>query len=552
MEKEDPAIVTKYLANDFDDFIAKLGADQSNVSITNTTESSAANAKPASFMKIVQDKPIKKAVKITELRNREVVEGAAVAIPIEAVEEVSYRFVNMLYVYFIGKRLAFPLVKNYVKNTWAKYGLKRIQLHEDFFLFQFDSKEGMERVMEHGPWVIRFVPLMLNVWTPNTNLKKDEIRKALIWVKLHHVPIVAYSEVGLSLITTQIGRPIMLDSYTSNMCLSSWGRNTYARAMIEVSADVKLKESIVIAIPINNEKGHTLATVDIEYEWTLPRCSTCLVFDHVDDKCPKLPKIEGLKLTKPALNLQYRKVEKGESFKASEQGGNTKKNDRGQNHKPNVGSTNDVRLTNSFSSLGMVTDDETDWGMKPKGDDKVINESDSKEVEELILKGPNITSTTITGASTPAVEDCTSNGSSCSKGTRIILGWNHNEVDVAVINQDDQYAPNDELYGSACAFIKYMFYLLGDFNSALFLEDSTFTWSQKPKGKDGLLKKIDRIMANMEFNNVFVGAHAIFKPYRVSDHSPSVLNIPTLAKQTSRPFKFYNVVTRNDRFKDVV
>ncbi|GJY82727.1 hypothetical protein Tco_0496103 [Tanacetum coccineum] len=79
-----------------------------------------------------------------------------------------------------------------------------------------------------------------------------------------------------------------------------------------------------------------------------------------------------------------------------------------------------------------------------------------------------------------------------------------------------------------------------------------FTWSQKPKGKDGLLKKIDRIMANMEFNDVFVGAHAIFKPYRVSDHSPSVLNIPTLAKQTPHPFKFYNVVTRNDRFKDVV
>ncbi|GJY82726.1 RNA-directed DNA polymerase, eukaryota, reverse transcriptase zinc-binding domain protein [Tanacetum coccineum] len=305
MEKEDPAIVTKSLANDFDDFIAKLGADQSNVSITNTIESSAANAKPVSFAKIVQDKPIKKAIKITELRNSEVVEGAVVAIPIEAVEE-----------------------------------------------------EGMERVMEHGPWLIRFVPLMLNVWTPNTNLKKDEIRKAPIWVKLHHVPIVAYSEVGLSLITTQIGRPIMLDSYTSNMCLSSWGRNTYARAMIEVSADVELKESIVIAIPISNEKGHTLATVDIEYEWTPPRCSTYDGFVEVKkkkskEKSSKPRQIEGLKLTKPALNLQYRKVEKGESFKASEQGGNTKNNDRGQNHKPNVGSTNDVQLTNSFSSLGM-------------------------------------------------------------------------------------------------------------------------------------------------------------------------------------------------------
>nr|GFA05141.1 hypothetical protein [Tanacetum cinerariifolium] len=100
--------------------------------------------------------------------------------------------------------------------------------------------------------------------------------------------------------------------------------------------------------------------------------------------------------------------------------------------------------------------------------------------------------------------------------------------------------------------------ILGDFNSTLFLEDSTsssssfnismrefkecveeikvmdvqrsglqFTWSQKLKGKDGLLNKIDRIMANVDFIDVFVGAHAIFKPYRVLDHSPSVLNIPT-------------------------
>ncbi|GJY10411.1 zinc knuckle CX2CX4HX4C containing protein, partial [Tanacetum coccineum] len=107
-----------------------------------------------SFAKIVQDKLVKKVVKITEMRNSEVVDGASVAIPLEVVEEVSSRFANTLYGYFIGKRLAFLLVENYVKNTWAKYGLKRIQLHEEFFLFQFDSKEDMESVMEHGPWLI--------------------------------------------------------------------------------------------------------------------------------------------------------------------------------------------------------------------------------------------------------------------------------------------------------------------------------------------------------------------------------------------------------------
>ncbi|GKB36749.1 zinc knuckle CX2CX4HX4C containing protein [Tanacetum coccineum] len=176
-----------------------------------------------SFASVLQAKSNKKVVKIQELRNENVVEGAAVAIPFEAVEEVKSRFSNTLYGFFIGKRLAFPLVENYVKNTWAKYGLKRIQLHDDFFLFQFENKDGMDKVLEDGPWLIRTVPLILNVWSPNTDLKKAEVKKAPVWIKLHHVPIVAYSEIGLSLITTQLGKPIMLDSYTSSMCLSSWG-----------------------------------------------------------------------------------------------------------------------------------------------------------------------------------------------------------------------------------------------------------------------------------------------------------------------------------------
>ncbi|GJZ72897.1 reverse transcriptase domain-containing protein [Tanacetum coccineum] len=187
-----------------------------------------------------------------------------VAIPFEAVEEVKSRFSNTLYGFFIGKRLAFPLVENYVKNTWAKYGLKRIQLHDDFFLFQFENKDGMDKVLEDGPWLIRTVPLILNVWSPNTDLKKAEVKKAPVWIKLHHVPIVAYSEIGLSLITTQLGKPIMLDSYTSSMCLSSWGKSTYTRALIEVSADNELLDSLVIAIPIDKKIKSYAATIDVD------------------------------------------------------------------------------------------------------------------------------------------------------------------------------------------------------------------------------------------------------------------------------------------------
>ncbi|GKA36021.1 zinc knuckle CX2CX4HX4C containing protein [Tanacetum coccineum] len=375
---------------------------------------------PGSFASVIQNNDSKKVIKIKELRNSEKVDGAAVAIPLEAVEAVCSRFANTLYGYFIGTRLAFPLVENYVKNTWAKYGLKRIQLHEDFFMFQFNSKEGMEKVLVDGPWMIRREPLILNVWSQNTILKKDEIRSVPVWVKLHHVPIVAYSEVGLSLISTQIGKPITLDSYTSNMCANSWGRNTYARILIEVSAENDLKKDLVVAIPIGKDKGHSLVTISIEYEWTPPRCSTCLIFDHTSDKCPKLPKVApvesvgndgfevvkkrkhkkkknkqtqvaGVVLGKPALNLQYRKVDKVADTSVP-------KNTSVSNVKLTSIDRGKVSTSNSFNALN--SDDDM-WN--DKGNTTTINDSDSEEVDEeldMIDKSHPI-NVVSEGASTP-------------------------------------------------------------------------------------------------------------------------------------------------------
>ncbi|GKC53038.1 zinc knuckle CX2CX4HX4C containing protein, partial [Tanacetum coccineum] len=114
-----------------------------------------------------------------------------------------------------GNDLHFSLVEDYVTQAWAKYGLERTMMHEGFFMFQFASKTGMEQVLEDGPWFIRIIPIVLNVWIANTRLKKDDIMVAPVWIKMNKVPIVAYFETGLSLITSQLGRPIMLDAYTS-------------------------------------------------------------------------------------------------------------------------------------------------------------------------------------------------------------------------------------------------------------------------------------------------------------------------------------------------
>ncbi|GJT27812.1 zinc knuckle CX2CX4HX4C containing protein [Tanacetum coccineum] len=303
MEKEDLVMAMKSLVDDFNTFITKLNSDDhatngSSIATAGVSQSVHNIKVSSSFASILQNKPLSKVVKITEMRNKEVVEGAAVAIPFDA--------------------------------------------------------EGIEKVLEARPWLIRLVPLILNKWSPNADLKKAEVKTAPVWVKLHHVPIVAYSEVGLSLIMTQIGRPIMLDSYTSNMCLKSWGRSTYARALIEVHADQDLKESIVISIPLGPEKEVSIKAVDND--------------GFVEVKRKK---------NKAKQSAQSRMINGVSDMPTS-----TERVDV-------VVPKPKVTLKNSFSSLGM---DDMDVEQTPevgKDSEHVLNVSDSEVDEEIILDDRN-------------------------------------------------------------------------------------------------------------------------------------------------------------------
>nr|GEU83844.1 hypothetical protein [Tanacetum cinerariifolium] len=121
--------------------------------------------------------------------------------------------------------------------------------------------------------------------------------------------------------------------------------------------------------------------------------------------------------------------------------------------------------------------------------------------------------------------------------------------------------------------------LLGDFNVALNIEDNLtggsamtsamcefkdcvkqievqainsfglqYTWNQKPKGKGGILKKLDRVMGNLEFIDAFLGTYVMFQPYRISNHSPAVLKFPSIVNSKPRPFKFFNLLAYKSSF----
>ncbi|GKE18857.1 RNA-directed DNA polymerase, eukaryota, reverse transcriptase zinc-binding domain protein [Tanacetum coccineum] len=79
----------------------------------------------------------------------------------------------------------------------------------------------------------------------------------------------------------------MLDAFTSSMCVDSWGRISFARALIEVCADSVLKKEVIMAIENEEDDGYTREVIRVEYEWKPPHCVECKCFGHDPNTCPK-------------------------------------------------------------------------------------------------------------------------------------------------------------------------------------------------------------------------------------------------------------------------
>ncbi|GKA78451.1 hypothetical protein Tco_0784988 [Tanacetum coccineum] len=151
---------------------------------------------------------------------------------------------------FDGVNVSIPrkvVKKEQLGETWAEKDYDEFQR---LFFFKFDFRAGLE-------------------------------------VKLHDVPIQVFKEDGISLIATFIGKPVILDSYTSSICNESWGRSSFAWCLIEVNSEADLMDVVTIGIPSLSGDGFTKETIRVEYEWRQPRCDICKIFCHVHDYCPK-------------------------------------------------------------------------------------------------------------------------------------------------------------------------------------------------------------------------------------------------------------------------
>ncbi|GJV52365.1 ty3-gypsy retrotransposon protein [Tanacetum coccineum] len=104
---------------------------------------------------------------------------------------------------------------------------------------------------------------------PDVNLVKEDVGNVPVWVKLHGVHVTAFSEDGLSAIATKL-------------------------ALIEIQADVELKDNIVVAVPKLVGDGFYTCINRVEYEWKPPRLIIDGKYTLVDDEGKPLEKVDSL------------------------------------------------------------------------------------------------------------------------------------------------------------------------------------------------------------------------------------------------------------------
>ncbi|GJV89582.1 zinc knuckle CX2CX4HX4C containing protein [Tanacetum coccineum] len=278
---------------------------------------------------------------------------------------------------FDGVTTSLFLAKLLRRNNWVKHGLKRIMMNsKGFFFFKFDSRAGLEAVLEGGPWLIRKSPIILKKWSMDTRLLKEELTRIPIWVKLHDVPIQVFEEDGISLIATFIGKPVMLDSYTAPCVMIHGGRSSFARCLIKVNSEADLVDVVTIGIPSLSEDDFTKETIRVEYEWRPPRCDTCKIFGHVHDYCPK-------KVASPLLQRKGKsKSTNGGQFTGPSVKHNVRYEPKATTSAPMEGNyLYNLSMSNSFSALNEE------------------EEEDEEEVENVYDESANLIQNTKAGGS---------------------------------------------------------------------------------------------------------------------------------------------------------
>ncbi|GJS39003.1 nucleotide-diphospho-sugar transferase [Tanacetum coccineum] len=150
--------------------------------------------------------------------------------------------------------------------------------------------------------------------------------------------------------------------------------------MIDLRADVELKDNILVAMHRIKGEGHYTCNVRVEYEWKPPRCSSCKVFGHIHEECLKnIGAGEKKTLKKPSQTSRGVSVSPKIGFKPQKEYRAVPKKANASssgNKKKGVEPTIEVSNSNPFDVLNSI-DNDVEFGTNGGTTNLVNNEATS-------------------------------------------------------------------------------------------------------------------------------------------------------------------------------
>ncbi|KAK4384388.1 hypothetical protein Sango_3065800 [Sesamum angolense] len=99
----------------------------------------------------------------------------------------------------------------------------------------------------------------------NTNIQVP------VWIMLRHLPVVFWTDDGLSTVASGVGLPLYQDTIT-RACT----RLDFARVCVMLDISSTLPKHLIIMMP--REDGTEVpCKVEVEYEWVPPKCKNCII-----------------------------------------------------------------------------------------------------------------------------------------------------------------------------------------------------------------------------------------------------------------------------------
>lgn len=198
------------------------------------------------------------------------------------VVEGSSKWSRTLIGHFVGFQMPHRELLGNLRRMWRQFHFKDVMMNNSGLYFcNFDSIDGMQAVVESGPWLVDNKPFYVQKWEPGICMSKPELTKVSVWAKIFNVPLEAWNVEGISRIASRIGAPIIMDRITTEMCEKTYGRASFARVMVEVDSS----KDLVYEVEIYYKSLERSMILEVEYPWKPPVCEHCKVFGHTIKSC---------------------------------------------------------------------------------------------------------------------------------------------------------------------------------------------------------------------------------------------------------------------------